>query len=45
MSQNKKLTDDIIEYVESSINEGLDKTEFIKELRDKIEMYLKEKIT
>jgi len=45
MSQNKKLIDEIIEYIESSIREGLDNVEFIKEFRDKIEIYLKENIT
>lgn len=45
MSQNKKIINEIIEYIESSIREGLDKVEFIKEFRDKIEIYLKENIT
>ena len=45
MSQNKKIINEIIEYIESSIREGLDKADFIKEFRDKIEIYLKEKIS
>jgi len=45
MSHNKKIVEEIIEDVESSIREGLDKAEFIKKFRDKIEIYLKEKIT
>jgi hypothetical protein len=45
MSENKKILNEIIDYIESSINEGLDKVEFIKEFRDTIENYLKENIT
>ena len=44
MSQNKKLIDEIVEYIETSIREGLDIADFIKEFRDKIETYLKERI-
>ena len=45
MSENKKILNEIIDYIESSINEGLDTVEFIKEFRDTIENYLKENIT
>ncbi len=45
MSQNKEIINEIIEYIESSIREGLDKAEFIKEFREKIVIYLKEKIS
>ena len=40
----KKLIDEIIEDIESSIHEGLDRADFIREFRDKIELYIKEKI-
>lgn len=45
MSENNKMLNEILDYIESSINEGLDKVEFIKEFRDTIENYIKEKIT
>ena len=44
MPQNKKLIDDMIEYIESSIHEGLVERDFIKQFRDKIENYVKERI-
>lgn len=44
MSQNKKVIDEIIEFIESSIREGLEEAEFIKSFRNKIENYLKEKL-
>lgn len=42
MSQNKKIIDEIIENIESSIREGLKEADFIKNLRKKIEDYIKE---
>lgn len=44
MSQNKKFTDEIIEFIESSIYDGLEEADFIKKFRNKIENYLKEKL-
>ena len=45
MSQNKKFIEDVIEFIEASIREGLEETDFIKSFRNKIENYLKEKLT
>jgi len=44
MSQNKKIIEEIVEYIESSIQEGLDEAIFIKEFRNKIEKYMSEKL-
>ena len=44
MSQNDNITKEIIEYIESSINEGLEEADFIKNFRNKIDNYLKERI-
>ena len=44
MTQNKKLIDEMIEYIESSIHEGLAEGDFIKDFRDKIENYIKERV-
>lgn len=45
MSQNKKIIDEFIEFIESSINDNLDETDFIKKFRQRIENYLKEKLS
>jgi len=45
MSQNKKIIDDIINYIESSIHDGLKEADFIKNFRKKIEEYLQENLT
>ena len=45
MSENKKTINEIIEYIESSIREGFEKEDFIREFREKIEIYVKEKIS
>lgn len=42
MSQNKKIIEEIVDYIESSIREGFDEAIFIKEFRNKIEKYLSE---
>lgn len=44
MSQSKKIIDEIIEFIESSIQDGLEEADFIKNFRNKIENYLKEKL-
>lgn len=45
MSQNKKIIDEIIDYIESSIHAGLDQADFIKNFRNKVEEYLKESLS
>lgn len=44
MSQNKNIIKEIIEYIETSVHEGLDESEFIKNFRKKIEKILEEKL-
>ena len=43
MSQNDELKK-VIDYVESSIHEGLEESEFINEFRKIIENYIKERL-
>jgi hypothetical protein len=45
MSENKKIIDDIIEYIEISIQDGLEEANFIKNLREKIENYIEERLS
>ena len=45
MSQNKKIIDDKIEYIETSIHKGLEDVNFIKNFRDKIEKYIEERLS
>lgn len=42
MSQNKKLIEDIIEYIEEIVHEGFNESDFIKNFRNKIENYIEE---
>jgi len=42
MSQNKDIVNEIIEYIETSIQDGFDEVSFIKNFREKIENYLEE---
>jgi len=44
MSQNKRIIEEIIEYIETSIHKGLDEADFIKNFRNKIENYIEENI-
>ena len=44
MSQNEKLINEIIEYIESSIHENLVEADFIKNFRKRIESYLEERL-
>ncbi len=44
MSQNKNVINEIIEYIENSIQDGFDKEEFIKNFRKKIENYIEENL-
>ena len=44
MSQNKNNIKEIIEYIETSIHEGLEETEFIKNFKKRIEKILEEKL-
>ena len=45
MSKNKEIIDEIIDYIDTSIHKGLDESDFIKEFRNKIDNYLKEKLS
>lgn len=45
MSQNKKFVEEIIEYIDSSIHKGLEEVDFIKNFRNKVEGYLKERLS
>lgn len=45
MSKDTSIMDEIIEYIETSVREGLDKAKFIKDFRNRIETYLKENTT
>lgn len=45
MSKNTRIVDEIIEYIETSVSEGLDKAKVIKDFRNRIETYLKENTT
>ena len=44
MTQNKKFIDEMIDYIESSVHEDLAEGDFIKQFRDKIENYIKERV-
>ena len=44
MSQNKKIIDEFIEYIDSSIHAGLDQADFIKNFRSMVEEYLRENL-
>jgi hypothetical protein len=44
MTQNKKLIDEMIDYIESSVHEDFTEGDFIKQFRDKIENYIKERV-
>ncbi len=45
MSQNKKMIEDIIEYIETIVHQGFKEADFIKNFRDKIEKYIKERLS
>lgn len=44
MTQDKKFIDDMIDDIESSVHEDLNEGDFIKQFRDKIENYIKERL-
>lgn len=44
MTENKKFIDEIIDYIDSTVHEGINERDFIKQFRDKIENYLKERL-
>jgi len=44
MSQNENIINEIIEYIETSIQDGFDEVDFIKNFRKKIENYLEENL-
>ena len=45
MSQNKEMIDDVIEYLETSIQEGLEDAKFIKNFRERIEKYIEVRLS
>jgi len=44
MSQKNDLFKEIINYIESSVHEGFEESEFIKTFRNLIEKYFEERI-
>ena len=40
MSQNKKIIDEIIQFIETSIKKGLDEDDFTEDFREKIDNFL-----
>jgi len=44
MSQIENIINEIIEYIETSIQDGFDEVDFIKNFRKKIENYLEENL-
>jgi len=44
MSENEKITKDLIEYIEASIKGGLDEFEFTENFEEKLKNYLEGKI-
>ena len=44
MTQNKKFIDEMIDNIESSVHKDFVEGDFIKNFRDKIENYIKERL-